>query len=192
MLMRSVLMTAASALATALVVAACGGGDDGPPGDGGTPTPTITVELTPGTTADPTSTPMPAVLRPCELVAAVDAEDVLGEPSGGPLFRSFEDYAGCRYEAEGGSAKALELQARRTTVERFQQQLETRENYEGFEEFSDLGDSAYYDPATGFLHVRAGDAELAVSVELPDGSTEEEVEVAKGLARVALGRLPEG
>ena len=179
------------AAAAALVVVAVGGafylfgGRSG--GIGGPPTPTPTIVPSPS----PTVTPSPTVVAiqtpwtgACRLITGDEAETTAGVVGLGaiPYETALGDATVCLY-SDGGGTPVLRLTWTPTGgIAAF----DIAQAEPGVETIADLGDAAVFNPATDTLHVRQGDAHLAVFVGNQEGNRTEEDRRARAESIAAL------
>ena len=189
--MNPALKLAGAALAVALAI---GGslyiiGRPGGVGSDPTPPPTATPVPTPSPSSVailPSPTPWTGA---CTLVTSDEAEETAGVAGLGAI--PFEVVAGegtiCGF-ADGGGTPVLNLT---WTPVGGTALFDAAQAKPGVEAIPDLGDAAVFDPATVTLHVRQGDAHLAVFVGNQDQNRTPEDRRARAIAiaELALPRM---
>ncbi len=178
------------ALVVTLAFMACGGDDDDGGGATGDKTPAAT-EGGGGDSGDATSAPQgnggDGEVDACTLVTADEASAALGASVGEGASENFPSFYGCRYETEGFEYLSV-------TVVAFASGDEAKTTYEQVLDINDypkidgLGDRAYDTRPIGTVTVQKGKYEVSVDILTLDDDAD--FEVAKDLARKAIGRLP--
>ena len=183
-------------LATAAVVAAIAIGGSlfvlrGPGGFGGSPTPSTLPTTAP--TATPPAATQPPTPEPftgaCTLITSEEAESTAGVEGLGAFLNEVAtgDGTACLY-SDGGGTPVLRLT---WTPAGGTASFDDAAANPGVDMVAGLGDGAVFDPSTYTLHVRQGDAHLAVVVGDQEANrTEAERRArAESIAELALPRM---
>ena len=195
------------ALLGLLLLAACGGGNEGSAATpGGTRTPAATSAATgtrvatstsaaratqtatAGATRAATATAQASSgeIDPCTLVTKAEAEAVVGQSLGEPAVTITEMLAGCLYttsDLESVNVDVLTYDSADDAKSGFQLAIDINH----YPEIEGIGDRAYDSRPIGDITVLKGKYELSIDVSTGE---QDEFEVAKDLASKAVERLP--
>lgn len=160
-------------------------------GFGGRPTPVPTLAPTTAPSPSPTAaaiSPSPTPLTgACTLATSEEAERIAGQVGLGafPVGSASGATSSCLY-SDGGGTTALRLRWTSTGgTASFDAELAKA----GVESVDGLGDAAAWNPGTATLHVRQGDAHLAVSPGDYGRTLDQRLANARTIAELALPRM---